>query len=104
MEKNSSLDTEEKDLVISNEKKSTSSTGDSHDSTSEQISSDNPAKKQRTDHRDPRRVANIEAAIEYLLQMEQTRERMGLRRTTNLKEVSRQFNIPYNTLRDNFLR
>mmetsp|Transcript_20981 Transcript_20981/g.28864 ORF Transcript_20981/g.28864 Transcript_20981/m.28864 type:complete len:365 (-) Transcript_20981:653-1747(-) len=60
------------------------------------------SKKPRTNYRDPRRLANIKAAIDLLLQQEETEGES--RKSKNLKEVSRQFNIPYNTLRDNFLR
>lgn len=55
--------------------------------------------------RDPGRAANIKAAIDHILQLENNSFKHGYsRQTKNLKEVSRQFNIPYNTLRDNFLR
>jgi len=61
------------------------------------------SKKPRTNYRDPRRMANIKSAIDLLLQQEGN-DGESSRKTKNLKEVSRQFNIPYNTLRDNFLR
>ena len=63
-----------------------------------------PKKRPKTNFRDPSRLANIKAAIEYLLKQDNAGVKKGSRRTKNLKEVSRQFNIPYNTLRDNFLR
>ena len=58
-------------------------------------------KKPRTNYRDPNRLANIKAAIDCLLQQGSPDGDIKVR---NLKEVSREFNIPYNTLRDNFLR
>ena len=61
-------------------------------------------KKQRTNYRDPIRLANIKSAIDFLLQQENAQGETSTRRNKNLKEVSRQFKIPYNTLRDNFLR
>lgn len=62
------------------------------------------SKKQRTNYRDPTRLANIKSAIEFLLQQENAQGETSNRKNKNLKEVSRQFKIPYNTLRDNFLR
>ena len=66
---------------------------------------DNSNKKQRTNYRDPARLANIKAAIDFLLQQENAEdETTNTFKNKNLKEVYRQFKIPYNTLRDNFLR
>lgn len=62
------------------------------------------SKKSRTNHRDPSRLANIKAAIDLLLQQESIDSNGSPRKIKNLKEVSRLFKIPYNTLRDNFLR
>ena len=63
---------------------------------------DNSNKKQRTNYRDPARLANIKAAIDFLLQQENAEdETTNTFKNKNLKEVSRQFKIPYNTLRDN---
>lgn len=59
-------------------------------------------KQKRTNTKDPNRREKIRAAIHFILQNEPGLT--GTRRAPNLKKVSQQFNIPYNTLRDNFLR
>lgn len=90
--RNNSNDTEDDN---SNQSPSNDNDNDNEDSAN---------KKQRTNYRDPARLANIKAAIDFLLQQENAEDEMTTRRNKNLKEVSRQFKIPYNTLRDNFLR
>ena len=74
------------------------------DASVDQDSVEGASKKQRTNYRDPSRLANIKAAIDFLLQQENLDGTSGGKKIRNLKEVSRQFKIPYNTLRDNFLR
>ena len=75
-----------------------------NDNDNENDNDESSNKKQRTNYRDPIRLANIKSAIDFLLQQENAQGETSTRRNKNLKEVSRQFKIPYNTLRDNFLR
>lgn len=58
------------------------------------------SKKRRTNYKNPENSAKLSAAINMLLN-QQTEDSNGQR---DLKSISKMFNIPYNTLRDNYLR
>ena len=56
-------------------------------------------KRKKTKTKDPERLANINAAIDFLLETHgRSKNAIGM------KYVARKFNIPYNTFRDNFIR
>ena len=56
-------------------------------------------KKRRTNYRRPENAAKLNAAVNALIMQKQDRNGHG-----DIRTVSKLFNIPYNTLRDNYLR
>jgi hypothetical protein len=57
-----------------------------------------PAKRKRTNYRDPENAAKLTTALGMLIQNQQDG------RPLEIKSVAKLFAVPYNTLRDNFLK
>jgi hypothetical protein len=60
---------------------------------------DKPGKKRRTNYRRPENAAKLNAAVNALIMQKQDPNA-----PKDIRSVSKIFNIPYNTLRDNYLR
>ena len=60
---------------------------------------DSANKKRRTNYKNPENSAKLNAAINMLIN--QVEDSSGHK---DLKSISKMFNIPYNTLRDNYLK
>lgn len=60
---------------------------------------DKSAKKRRTNYRRPENAAKLNAAVNALIMQKQDSQA-----PKDIRSVSKIFNIPYNTLRDNYLR
>ena len=60
---------------------------------------DSANKKRRTNYKNPENSAKLNAAINMLIN--QMDDQSGHK---DLKSISKMFNIPYNTLRDNYLK
>ena len=59
----------------------------------------NPAKRRRrTNYRDPENASKLTAAVAYLI------ERRKSNKYQDLKSVATHYGLPYNTLRDNYLK
>lgn len=65
----------------------------------EQTHDDSANKKRRTNYKNPENSAKLNAAINMLIN--QIEDQSGHK---DLKSISKMFNIPYNTLRDNYLK
>lgn len=65
----------------------------------DQTHDDSANKKRRTNYKNPENSAKLNAAINMLIN--QMDDQSGHK---DLKSISKMFNIPYNTLRDNYLK
>jgi hypothetical protein len=69
------------------------------DSGSGDLDDDKLSKKRRTNYRRPENAAKLNAAVNALIMQKQDPNA-----PKDIRSVSKIFNIPYNTLRDNYLR
>jgi hypothetical protein len=60
-------------------------------------------KKTRIDYKDSENSAKLQSAIDCILEQKKIESTVGSKRK-NMREVSQIYNIPYNTLRDNYIR
>lgn len=72
---------------------------DSLQYSSNSIADERPAKKRRTNYKNPENAAKLQSAVKELIS-----RKISTQGAQDIRSIAKMYDIPYNTLRDNYLR